>query len=102
MSLGFFLDTGEEYKNLFEKNGFTVIFAKLRQLETRLPPLEVFKMFSSGASVGFLNQDYYDVEIDEKYKDDFERIVKDAFARQVNVQKKVKIVFNRLFLVAIR
>jgi ubiquinone/menaquinone biosynthesis C-methylase UbiE len=98
----FFLDTSEQYKNLFEKVGFKVIFSKIEKTKTKHTPEEVFNIFSSGAIAGYLNQDFYDVKIDEYYRDTFKEIVEDAFIQQANEQGEVELIFNRIFLVAIK
>lgn len=59
-------------------------------------------IFSSGAIAGYLNQDFYDIEIDEDYMLAFKEIVKDAFIQQANNQGEVELVFNRIFLVVIK
>lgn len=98
----FFLETSDEYKILFEKIGFKVVFSKIENIRTKHTPEEVFNIFSSGAIAGYLNQDFYDIEIDEDYIVAFKEIVKDAFAQQANNQGEVELTFNRIFLVAIK
>lgn len=96
----FFLETAGEYKDLFEKNGFTVAFSKIENIKTGYTPEEVFNVFSSGAIAGYLNQDFYDTDIGEDYVENFKAIVRDAFVRQADEEGKVELVFNRIFLVA--
>lgn len=96
------LETSNAYKNLFEKMGFKVVFSKIESTKTKHTPEEVFNLFSSGAAVGYLGQDFYDVKIDEDYIDTFKKIVKDAFVQQANEQGEVDLIFNRVFLVAIK
>ena len=55
-----------------------LLFRKLRPLQHHTHE-EVFKIFSSGAIAGYLNQDYYDVELTEDYISAFKEIVKKAF-----------------------
>jgi trans-aconitate 2-methyltransferase len=98
----FFLETHNEYKDLFEKAGFNEVFSKIESIETKHTPEEIFSIFSSGAIAGYLNQDFYDVKIDEDYIETFKKIVKDAFVQQVNNQGEVELTFNRIFLVAIK
>lgn len=98
----FFLETPDEYKNLFEKIGFKMVFSEIESIKTKHAPEEIFKIFSSGAIAGYLNQDFYDVKIDEDYMDTFKKIVKDAFVQQANEQGEVELIFNRVFLVAIK
>lgn len=98
----FFLETAEEYKTLFEKFGFKVVFSKIETITTEHTPEEVFRIFSSSAIVGYLNQDYYDVELTEEYISAFKEIVKREFERQADERGIVKLKFNRLFLIAVK
>lgn len=79
-----------------------MVFTKIENMRTKNTPEEVFDIFSSGAIAGYLNQDYYDIEIDEDYIVTFKEIVKDAFVRAANNQGEIELIFNRVFLVAIK
>ena len=98
----FLLETDEEYTKLFEEIGFEVGLSKIEHVKAKYTAKDVFNMFLSGAAVGYLNQDYYDIKIDTKYIDNFKKIVRDAFVQQTNNQKKVEVIFYRLFLVAFK
>jgi trans-aconitate methyltransferase len=98
----FFLETAGAYSKLFEKCGFTVILSKIENVRTKHTPEEVFNIFSSGAAAGYLNQDYYDVEIEAGYINSFKEIVRDAFLQQANDHGEIELLFNRIFLVAIK
>ena len=98
----FFLETSDEYKNFFEKLGFKVVFSKIELVRTKHTPEEVFNIFSTGAIMGYLGQEFYDIEIDEDYIEYFKKIIKDAFIQQANNQGEVELIFNRIFLVAIK
>ena len=98
----FFLETAEEYKSLFEKCGFKVVFSKIETITTEHTPEEVFKIFSSGAIAGYLNQDYYDVKLTEDYISAFKEIVRKAFKQQADEKGIVKLKFNRIFLIAVK
>lgn len=98
----FFLETSDEYRMLFEKYGFRVVLSKIEVVRTKHSPEEVYKIFLSAAVAGYLNQDFYDVKIDEYFMDTFKKTVKDAFVRQANEQGEVELIFNRVFLVAIK
>jgi trans-aconitate methyltransferase len=95
------MDTEEDYKNLFESAGFKVVYCKIHEIRTKHSPEDMFKIFSSGAIAGYLNQDYYDVEIDEHYIEKFKEIVKKEFYRQSR-DGVVELIFNRLFLIAVK
>jgi trans-aconitate methyltransferase len=98
----FLLETAEEYRELFERFGFEVILARMETVKTKHMPEEVFNIFSSAAATGYLNQDNYDIEIEGDFIDFFKTIVKDAFIQQADDQGMVTLVFNRIFLIAIK
>ena len=97
-----FLDTAEEYSALFEHAGFTVPFSKIESVSTMHSPDEVMTIFESGAAAGYLNQEYYSTKIDEEYTKAFRQIAKESFRRQANALCKVELVFNRIYLVALK
>ena len=98
----FFFETADEYRKLFEKYGFRVVLSKIESVRTKHTPEEVFNIFSSAAVAGYLNQDFYDVEIETGYIDSFKEIVKDAFVQQANNHGEMELIFNRIFLVAFK
>jgi len=98
----FFLETEEDYRTVFEKTGFSVQYVEIRQTRTEHSPEEVFRIFDSGASAGYLNQRYYDVPVSKDYIQRFIEIVKDAFHSQAGTGGKVKLVFNRVYVIASR
>jgi len=98
----FFLETSDEYKDLFEKSGFNVGFSKIDNVKIRHTSEDVFKIFSSGAIAGYLNQDFYDVKIDNAYIETFKDIVKNIFIQQADDNGEVELIFHRIFLVAIK
>ena len=97
-----FLETTEEYKSLFEKCGFKVVFSKIEAITTEHTSEEAFRIFSSGAIAGYLNQDYYDIKLIDDYISAFRKIVKKAFERQSDEKGMVKLKFNRIFLIAVK
>ncbi len=98
----FLLETADEYRKLFERYGFRVVLSKIESLRTKYTPEEVFNIFSSAAVAGYLNQDFYDVEIEAGYMNSFKEIVKDAFVQQANNHGEMELIFNRIFLVAVK
>ncbi|MEM1512375.1 MAG: methyltransferase domain-containing protein [Candidatus Jordarchaeales archaeon] len=98
----FFLESEEEYVLFFERHGFKVVFSDMRALTSEHTPDEVFKIFSSGAMAGYLNQDYYDVPLTEDYISAFNEIVKEEFRKQAGSDGKVKLTFNRVFIIAVK
>jgi ubiquinone/menaquinone biosynthesis C-methylase UbiE len=98
----FFLETEEEYKSLFERAEFNVPFSRIEEVKTLHTPEEVFKIFESGAAAGYLNQDFYEVPIDKEYVENFRKIIKDVFNTQADEKGFVELIFNRIYLVAIK
>ncbi len=97
-----FLDTQEEYSSLFERAGFSVPFARIEEVRTFHSPDEVVTIFESGAAVGYLNQDYYATSINGAYETAFREIVRESFLKQAGGDGKVKLTFNRIYLVAMK
>ncbi|RLI80262.1 hypothetical protein DRP05_01375 [Archaeoglobales archaeon] len=97
----FMLENEKEYIELFERHGFKVTFCKIELVKSKHSPNEVYKIFNSGAIVGYLNPMYYDVEIDEKYVVKFREIVKRSFKEQAE-DGFVELIFNRVYLVAVK
>ena len=97
-----FLDTAEEYAALFKRASFTVPFAKIETVSTLHSPEEVMTIFESGAAAGYLNQGYYSTPVDEAYAKTFREVVQGSFERQANQAGKVELVFNRIYLVAVK
>ena len=97
-----FLDIAEEYAAMFTQAGFTVPFAKIETVSTLHSPDEVMTIFESGAAAGYLNQEYYSTRIGVEYAGAFREVVKESFQRQANQAGKVELVFNRIYLVAVK
>lgn len=95
-----FMETADDYGALFTQAGFAVPFSRIEVLETCHTAEEIMTIFESGAAAGYLNQAFYETRIDEKYCGNFRSIVKDAFAGQVDGSGTVKLLFNRIYLVA--
>jgi trans-aconitate methyltransferase len=97
-----FLDAAEEYAVMFHQAGFAVPFAKIETVTTMHSADEVMIIFESGAAAGYLNQEYYLTKIGEDYARAFREVVKGSFRNQANAQGKVELVFNRIYLVAVK
>jgi trans-aconitate methyltransferase len=97
-----FLETAEEYSNLFETKGFEVPFSEIQTIETYHEPEEVYKIFCSGAIAGYLNDKHYDCKIDESYSQIFLENIKKAFIGQAKYKGKIKLIFNRIFLIGVK
>ncbi len=98
----FFLETERDYKLFFEECGFQVNFVKILRYVQTYPFQKVYDVFAQGAMAGYLNQDYYDIPLNEDYITSFKEIVKRAFEKQANNSGMVKLVFNRVFIIGIK
>lgn len=97
-----FYDSAQEYSELFIKCGFEVPFSEIKTIETYHTPEEVYKIFASGAIAGYLNKDYYECDLTEEYINDFNKKIKEEFIKQAEYNGKIKLVFNRIFLIGIK
>ena len=98
----FFRETAEEYAQFFDKAGFAVHFAEIKEDRQRMTPQAVFGVFSSGAIAGYLNPACYDAAIDAAYEEIFKEIVAQSFQRRAEGDGKFDLVFFRIYLVASR
>ncbi len=96
----FFRDTPEEYSAAFESAGFEVTSSRIDKVVTPYTTTEAIGIFDSGAAVGYLNQDYYDIPITNEYVENFKCIVKDSFSSQSDSEGKLSLVFFRIYLTA--
>lgn len=97
-----FFDSPEEYSALFEHAGFSAPFSVIEEIRTFHSPDEVMTIFESGAAAGYLNQDYYTALVDDAYTAAFREIVRKSFREQANGDGKVELIFNRIYLVAMK
>jgi trans-aconitate methyltransferase len=97
-----FLNTSEEYSKLFEDVGFRVDSAWIDEVVTFHSPNEVYKIFESGAVAGYLNQKYYHKTLTREYVSKFKNIVMKSFEEQAGSSGKVKLIFYRVYLLAIK
>jgi len=96
----FLLESADEYRDLFERSGFRVSYSEIKKVITEYTPEEVFRIFMSGAAAGYLNGDYYDVELSEEYISAFKEIVLNSFIKQAGPSGILRLEFQRLFLIA--
>jgi trans-aconitate methyltransferase len=96
----FFLETSNEYDSLFESLGFNVVYSQIDKVVSSHTPEETYKIFDSGASVGYLNQKHYEVPLTDEYIKNFRRTVREVFEEQANRLGNVELAFYRIFLVA--
>jgi trans-aconitate methyltransferase len=98
----FFLNTAKEYAEMFLEQGFEVPFSEIQTIETFHYPEEVYNIFASGAAAGYLNQANYSCEITNEYINGFQNLIRKEFNAQAKYDGKVKLLFNRIFLVAVK
>ncbi len=96
----FFLNSAEEYADLFAAAGFSVETARIDETCTCHTPAEVYRIFESGAAAGYLDESRYTVPLTQNYLDCFREIVKKSFTDQVDATGRVRLIFHRLYLVA--
>ncbi len=97
-----FLNTSDEYSALFQETGFKVERSWIDEAVTYHSSEEAYKIFESGAAAGYLNQDYYSVSISQEYIEEFRKVVRNSFDEQAGETGKVKLVFYRIYLLAIK
>ncbi len=98
----FFLNTAEEYRELFETTGFKVKKSEIVRVSTYHTPEDVFKIFESGAAAGYLNQQFNADRLTTEYIQHFKKIVQDAFQGQADRSGTVELVFYRIYLLAVK
>lgn len=97
-----FFDSAGEYSRLFERAGFAVPFAVIEAIKSSHKPDEAMAIFESGAAAGYLNQQFYGTQIDGAYTSAFREIVMESFLGQADGQGQVELIFNRVYLVAVK
>ena len=98
----FFYDSAEEYRRIFEMHKFIVDYCSIDTIKSFHSPEEVFKIFSSGAAAGYLNNNYYTVNISDEYIDSFNSIIMQEFVNQSNHKGLVDLEFNRIYIIAVK
>ncbi len=98
----FMAEKADDYSSLFEKSGFLVKYSEIRKTSSCHTAAECFDIFSSGAITGYLNREYYNVEINPEYIRDFKSIVINEFENQAMPNNNLELNFNRIFLVAVK
>lgn len=98
----FFLQTPEEYRALFQEVGFEVLHARIEEVVSFHTAEEVFRIFDSGASAGYLNQRFYGLPITDDYIATFKEVVQQSFREQAGVQGQVALTFYRIYLLAVK
>lgn len=93
-------DSADDYQTILSHTGFIVELCHVVSEKTMYLPGEVYGIFHSGAENGYLNQDYYDIPIDQAYIKICRTIIKDAFNELADDQGLIELVFTRAYMVA--
>jgi trans-aconitate methyltransferase len=96
----FFLESKEEYEQLFRSCGFDVIYSEFREESNLFSVEQAYKIYQSGAENGYLNQSFYTVTLTDKYVSFFRELVKEAFKEQSDNSGMIDLKFKRIYLTA--
>jgi trans-aconitate methyltransferase len=97
-----FLETAEEYVDLFQRAGFVVVSAEIEEVKQRCTPAKAFEMFESGAAAGYLNPGCYDAAWPADYLSAAREIIARQFETQADSGGQLELVFFRIYLLARR
>lgn len=97
-----FLNTAEEYSELFEQAGFNVEKSFFDKVVTSHSAAEAYKIFESGAAAGYLNPSYYSTQLSQEYIESFRHIVRRSFEKQASKAGRVDLIFYRIYLLALK
>jgi trans-aconitate methyltransferase len=97
-----FFDDAGEYAALLARQGLRVPFAEIQTVTSTHEPAQVFDIFASGAIAGYLDPSCYSRPIDEHYRTRFRQRVREQFEQQAGTDGQVRLVFRRIFLVAVK
>lgn len=95
-----FLESDEEYRQLFEDFGFNVVKCVLKEESAQYTTDQVYRIYQSGAENGYLNQSFYTVPLTDKYIEAFRMLVQEAINEQSAESGLVDLKFIRIYLVA--
>jgi len=96
----FFLESKEEYEQLFRSCGFDIIFSDLRDESNSFSIEQAYRIFQSGAENGYLNQSFYTVPLTDEYINSFRGLVKDSFKEQADNSGMIDLKFKRIYIIA--
>jgi trans-aconitate methyltransferase len=98
----FFLETAEAYAEVLREAGFEVPFARMETTRTRHSKEQAINIFESGAAAGYLNPSCYEVPLPAGYVESVRQILADSFQAQAGADGQVELVFNRIYLLAVK
>jgi trans-aconitate methyltransferase len=95
----FFLESKEEYEQLFQSCGFDVIYSELRDESNLFSIEQAYRIFQSGAENGYLNQSFYTVPLTDEYINAFSGLVKESFKEQADNSGMIDLKFKRIYVI---
>ncbi len=98
----FFLQTAEDYAQLFREAGFLVPLARMEEPRARHSPGQVLKVFESGAAAAYLNPDCYQAALPQGYVESVRRILAEAFEAQAGANGLVELMIRRVYVLAVK
>ena len=98
----FFLNSAKEYQELFERAGFEVRKSEIVGVSTCHTVDDVCKIFESGAAAGYLNQKFNAKRLTAGYLEAFKKIVRNTFQCLADASGNVELIFNRIYLLAVK
>jgi len=96
----YFLETEDEYRALFEKSGFRVLFCTIEESRSRRTPQQVFDVFCSGARAGYLDPACYNQSWPEGFETTVLDGIRQAFDCQADKEGMIDLMFQRIFVIA--
>lgn len=96
----YFLESAAEYQELFNRSGFAVDYCEFEDESNRFTVDEVMGIFKSGAENGYLNQAYYDVDLNNRYIETCRSILRSLLKSKSDADDKVDLKFTRVYLKA--
>jgi ubiquinone/menaquinone biosynthesis C-methylase UbiE len=94
----FLLESPEEYSAFFERSGFRVSYSQIRKIVTEHSADEVFTIFDSAASAGYMNPRYYAIPFAPSYVDELKAVMRESFGRLADPNGMVELTFYRFYL----
>jgi trans-aconitate 2-methyltransferase len=100
LSPWFFLETAEDYADIFAAAGFSVLSSNIETVVQRCTPEKALEMFESGAAAGYLNPDCYDAALPSTYTSTARELIAHHFHLQASSDGQVELRFFRIYLLA--
>jgi len=96
----FFLETAQEYADLFEAAGFEVLDAEIREVTDRCSPEKAMEVFDSGAAAGYLNPACYEGGVGDDYLARARAVVAERLGAQADTEGLIDVTFHRVYVLA--